>query len=122
MQVHAIGKVGKFFAMRDITDVVKGDDVALMGHLGDAADGSLIFANVAEFDSLYGHRCDPRGYARVLEWFDVGMGSTLEKLRPDDLMMVTAAHSNDPTWAWTHHTRERVPVLVVGVAGRLGLT
>lgn len=78
---------------------MKGDDAALMGHLLDAAGGSLIFANVVEFDSFYGHRRDPRGYARTLEWFDVGMGSILEKLRLDDLMIVTAAHSNVPTWA-----------------------
>ena len=125
-KVHAIGKVGEIFAMRGITDVVKGDDATLMGHLADAVegaeDGSLVFANFVEFDSLYGHRRDPQGYARALEWFDAELGPILERLRPDDLMVVTADHGNDPTWAGTDHTRERVPVLAAGAdAGEMGL-
>ena len=125
-KVHAIGKVGEIFAMRGVTDVVKGDDAALMRHLADAVegaeDGSLVFANFVEFDSLYGHRRDPQGYARALEWFDAEMGPILERLRGDDLMVVTADHGNDPTWAGTDHTRERVPVLAAGAeAGEIGL-
>ena len=124
--VHAIGKVGEIFAMRGITEVVKGDDAALMGHLADAVEGaedrSLVFANFVEFDSLYGHRRDPQGYARALEWFDAEMGPILGMLRADDLMVVTADHGNDPTWAGTDHTRERVPVLAAGPdAGEMGL-
>ena len=124
--VHAIGKVGEIFAMQGVTDAVKGDDAALMRHLADAVegaeDGSLVFANFVEFDSLYGHRRDPRGYARALEWFDAELGSILGRLRGDDLMVVTADHGNDPTWAGTDHTRERVPVLVAGAdAGEMGL-
>ena len=125
-KVHAIGKVGEIFAMRGVTDVVKGDDAALMRHLADAVegaeDGSLVFANFVEFDSLYGHRRDPEGYARALEWFDAGMEPILERLRGDDLMVVTADHGNDPTWTGTDHTRERVPVLAAGAeAGEMGL-
>ena len=125
-KVHAIGKVGEIFAMRGVTDVVKGDDAALMRHLADAVegaeDGSLVFANFVEFDSLYGHRRDPEGYARALEWFDAGMGPILKRLRSDDLMVVTADHGNDPTWTGTDHTRECVPVLAAGAeAGEMGL-
>ena len=125
-EVHAIGKVGEIFAMRGVTDVKKGDDAALMRHLADAVDdaedGSLVFANFVEFDSLYGHRRDPQGYARALEWFDAELGPILERLREGDLMVVTADHGNDPTWAGTDHTRERVPVLVAGAdAGEMGL-
>ena len=125
-KVHAIGKVGEIFAMQGVTDVVKGDDAALMRHLGDAVDGAedgcLVFANFVEFDSLYGHRRDPLGYARALEWFDVELGSVLERLRGNDLMVVTADHGNDPTWAGTDHTRERVPVLAAGAdTGEMGL-
>ena len=125
-KVHAIGKVGEIFAMRGVTEAVKGDDAALMRHLADAVDGaedgSLVFANFVEFDSLYGHRRDPQGYARALEWFDAELGPILERLRPDDLMVVTADHGNDPTWAGTDHTRERVPVLAAGAdAGEMGL-
>ena len=124
--VHAIGKVGEIFAMREDTKIDKGDDAALMRYLADAVDdaedGSLVFANFVEFDSLYGHRRDPQGYARALERFDAGIGSILERLRGDDLMVVTADHGNDPTWAGTDHTRERVPVLVAGAdAGEMGL-
>jgi len=125
-KVHGIGKIGDIFSMRGIDDVVKGPDAALMGHLSDLVDsaeeGSLTFANFVEFDSLYGHRRDVSGYARHLEWFDAAIGSILDRLRPDDLMIFTADHGNDPTWVGTDHTRERVPVLGKGPqTGQIGL-
>lgn len=125
-RVHAVGKIGDIFSMQGIDEVRKGADDALMGHLGDlveeAADGSLTFANFVEFDSLYGHRRDVSGYARHLEWFDAAIGRLLERLRPGDLMVLTADHGNDPTWVGTDHTRERVPVLAAGMgAAALGL-
>ncbi len=124
--VHAVGKIGDIFSMRGIDDVVKGTDAQLMGHLADraadAAPGSLTFANFVEFDSLYGHRRDPLGYARALEWFDAAIGPVIAQLRPEDLMILTADHGNDPTWPGTDHTRERVPILCAGQgAGALGL-
>lgn len=125
-KVHGIGKIGDIFSMRGIDDVVKGPDAALMGHLSDLVDsaeeGSLTFANFVEFDSLYGHRRDVAGYARHLEWFDAAIGPILDRLRPDDLMIFTADHGNDPTWVGTDHTRERVPVLGKGPqTGQIGL-
>ena len=128
--VHAVGKIGDIFSMQGITDVAKGTDAELMDHLArlvaEAEDGSLTFANFVEFDSLYGHRRDVSGYARALEWFDAAIGPVLARLRPGDLMVLTADHGNDPTWAGTDHTRERVPVLGVGQGagqggGALGL-
>ncbi len=127
-RVYGVGKIGDIFAMRGIEEVRKGADAALMGHLGDlvgeAEDGSLTFANFVEFDSLYGHRRDPGGYAAHLEWFDVQIGAVLARLRDGDLMVITADHGNDPTWVGTDHTRERVPVLVAGmgvdVLGHIG--
>lgn len=120
--VHAIGKIGDIFSMRGITDVVKGADADLMAHLGRAIDaaapGSLTFANFVEFDSDYGHRRDVSGYARALEWFDAEIGRLLPRLRPDDLLVITADHGNDPTWTGTDHTRERVPVLTSGLPGK----
>jgi len=83
-----------------------------------AAPGSFTFANFVEFDSEYGHRRDALGYAKHLEWFDAALTGILAKLRPDDLLIVTADHGNDPTWPGTDHTRERVPVLVHGIGAK----
>jgi phosphopentomutase len=120
--VHAIGKIGDIFSMRGISDVVKGTDAELMEHLvratATAEDGSLTFANFVEFDSLWGHRRDVAGYARALEWFDAQIPRVMENLRDGDLLLFTADHGNDPTWAGTDHTRERVPVLAWGAGAR----
>ncbi len=121
-KVYAVGKIGDIFSMRGIDDLRKGRDAALMDHLHDLAaeadDGALVFANLVEFDSEYGHRRNPQRYADHLAWFDQGLAALLPKLRPDDLLIVTADHGNDPTWVGTDHTRERVPVLVHGIGAR----
>jgi len=124
-RVHAVGKIGDIFSMQGIDTLRKGSDSELMGHLsdlvGEAEEGSLTFANFVEFDSLYGHRRDISGYARALEWFDREIGAILKKLRPGDLMLLTADHGNDPSWIGTDHTREQVPVLIAGHgAGQIG--
>lgn len=117
-RVYAVGKIGDIFSMRGIDEVRKGPDEVLMQHLKDltrtAEEGSLIFANFVEFDSLYGHRRDVSGYARALEWFDKQIAGILAELRSDDMLVLTADHGNDPTWQGTDHTRERVPVLIAG--------
>ncbi|MBL4627419.1 MAG: phosphopentomutase [Roseicyclus sp.] len=124
--VYSIGKIRDIFAGRGTGQVLKGPDRDLMGYLSQcvesAEDGSLTFANFVEFDSLYGHRRDVSGYARQLEWFDAAIAPVLSALRPDDLMIFTADHGNDPTWPGTDHTRERVPVLAKGpYSGHLGI-
>ena len=120
--VHAVGKIGDIFSMQGISDVVKGPDADLMEHLvrlsETAEAGSLIFANLVEFDSKYGHRRDVAGYARHLEWFDAELPRLLANLGKDDLLLLTADHGNDPTWVGTDHTRERVPVLGWGRGAR----
>ena len=121
-----IGKISDIFAGKGVGKVLKGSDAVLMDHLADcvanAPEGSLTFANFVEFDSLYGHRRDVAGYARHLEWFDAGVGPILAALRPDDLMIFTADHGNDPTWPGTDHTRERVPVVAKGpCSGQIGI-
>jgi len=123
---YGIGKIKDIFAGRGVDHSFKGDDTTLMVHLADrvadAVDGSLTFANFVEFDSLYGHRRDPGGYAAHLEWFDAAIAPVLDNLRPDDLMILTADHGNDPTWPGTDHTRERVPVLATGAyCGQIGV-
>ncbi|MGB7244442.1 MAG: phosphopentomutase [Sulfitobacter sp.] len=124
-RVYAIGKIGDIFSMQGIDELRKGPDDVLMQHLHDlvetAQEGSFTFANFVEFDSLYGHRRDVSGYARALEWFDVEIGKVLGKLRNGDILILTADHGNDPTWAGTDHTRERVPVLIAGLgSGTIG--
>ncbi len=85
-RVHAVGKIGDIFSMRGIDDVAKGDDATLMGHLArlveTAEEGSLTFANIVEFDSLYGHRRDVAGYAAALERFDAALGPIIAATAP----------------------------------------
>jgi phosphopentomutase len=74
----------------------------------------LIFANLVDFDTLYGHRNDTEGYAANLERFDVRLSGLLTELRDSDLLVITADHGNDPTTPSTDHSREYVPVLLAG--------
>lgn len=117
-RVLAIGKISDIFSGQGISDSRKGDDAALMRYLlaavEAAPDHSLTFANLVEFDTLYGHRRDVVGYAAALERFDVWLGRMQGCLRAGDMLVITADHGNDPTWPGTDHTRERVPVLVAG--------
>ena len=71
----------------------------------------LCFVNLVDFDALWGHRRNPKGYAEELEKFDVNLGKVLEKLKEDDLLIITADHGNDPTYSGSDHTREYVPFL-----------
>ncbi len=120
---HAVGKIGDIFSMRGIGKLWKGtSDAELFEHLvrlgAEAEDGSLTFANLVEFDSLYGHPRNVAGYARALEWFDAVLPRFLAHMRPGDLAIFTADHGNDPTWVGTDHTRERVPVVGWGLGRR----
>ncbi|MFT5799821.1 MAG: phosphopentomutase [Candidatus Azotimanducaceae bacterium] len=121
-KVYGIGKIGDIFSMQGFDEVRKGPDKKLMRHLADlvatAEAGSLTFANFVEFDSEYGHRRDVSGYARHLEWFDREIGKLIGQLGPDDIMVLTADHGNDPTWIGTDHTRERVPVVIAGCGSK----
>lgn len=71
----------------------------------------LCFTNLVDFDALWGHRRDVKGYAEELERFDVLLGKLMETMREDDLLILTADHGNDPTYTGTDHTREKVPFL-----------
>lgn len=118
-RTHAIGKIGDIFAHRGVSTLAKGKndaelfDATLVA-LDRARDGDLVIANYVDFDTLYGHARDVAGYARALEAFDARVPEILARLRPGDLLIVTADHGNDPSWTGTDHTRERVPVLGTG--------
>ncbi|MBZ0130535.1 MAG: phosphopentomutase [Rhodobacteraceae bacterium] len=126
-RVRAVGKINDIFSGRGILDHTKGKgDASLFDRLVDLADeaapGDLVFANLVEFDTLYGHQRDVAGYARALEWFDARLPELLGRLGKGDIAIFTADHGNDPTFRGTDHTRERVPVLVAGAgAGKIGL-
>jgi phosphopentomutase len=116
--VIAIGKVRDLFAGRGVTRALptKSDDdgmATLMRALDDVA-GGLVFANLVDSDTLYGHRNDVAGYAANLERIDGGLARAVRTLRADDLLIVTADHGNDPTTPSTDHSREYVPLLVAG--------
>ena len=78
------------------------------------SNADLIFTNLVDFDSKYGHRNDAAGYARALETFDQELATLLQAMRRDDLLFITADHGCDPTDVSTDHTREYVPLLVAG--------
>ena len=118
MPVVAIGKVDDLFAGRGITRSVHtaSDDEGVdqvMAAMADTPRG-LIFANLVEFDTQFGHRNDVPGYAGNLERFDRRLPEVLSRLAPRDLLVVTADHGNDPTTPSTDHSREYVPLFLVG--------
>ena len=123
--VHAIGKVQDLFAGRGITTAVhtRSDDDGMDAIERAMATGGagLTFANLVDFDTLYGHRNDPSGYAANLERFDARLARLTSALRPRDLLVVTADHGNDPTTPSTDHAREYVPVFLVGERVRAGV-
>ena len=124
LPVIAIGKIEDLFAGRGMTRAIHtASDDEGMDHVErqmTEVDRGLLFANLVDFDTLYGHRNDVAGYAANLERFDRRLDSLLARLRPDDLLVVTADHGNDPSTPSTDHSREYVPVLAVGARVRGG--
>jgi len=118
LPVVAIGKIEDLFAGRGITRAfhTSSDDegMTLVESQMAEIDRGLIFTNLVDFDTQYGHRNDVAGYAENLERFDTRLARILPKLRPADLLVVTADHGNDPTTPSTDHAREYVPMLVTG--------
>jgi phosphopentomutase len=120
--VHAIGKIEDLFAGRGITSAVhtKSDEHGMdeVETAMDSSEAGLLFANLVDFDTQFGHRNDPSGYAANLERFDARLAALLPRLAPSDLLIVTADHGNDPTTPSTDHSREHVPVFAVGASVR----
>ena len=113
--VISIGKINDIFDTEGITEAYKSkSSVHGMEQTIEIAEKDctgLCYVNLVDFDALWGHRRDPKGYAEELEKFDVKLGELLEKLNDDDLLIITADHGNDPTYTGTDHTRERVPFI-----------
>jgi len=118
-QTVAVGKIKDIFDGKGVTEHLPAppDDSAKVDAILDAlgrVESGLIFANLVDFDAKYGHRRDPEGMAENIERFDGRLPELLEALTAEDLMIITADHGNDPTFKGTDHTRERVPLLVIG--------
>lgn len=115
LDVISIGKIKDIFDGEGITEAQKSkSSVHGMEQTIETAGKEfrgLCFVNLVDFDALWGHRRDPRGYAEEIERFDKKLGELLEVLREDDLLIITADHGNDPTYTGTDHTREKVPFL-----------
>lgn len=113
--VISVGKIKDIFDGEGITEGYKSkSSVHGMEQTLEIMDkdfNGLCFVNLVDFDALWGHRRNPQGYAEELEKFDVNLGKVLDKLKEDDLLIITADHGNDPTYTGTDHTREYVPFL-----------
>ncbi len=118
-EVISIGKIADIFAHQGITQKFKAHGNAqifdvLMDQIKNSPDKAIIFANLVDFDMLYGHRRDVAGYAAALEEFDRKLPELQAALRDDDVVILTADHGCDPTWPGSDHTREHVPVIAFG--------
>jgi phosphopentomutase len=124
--VVAVGKIKDLFAGRGIArHLATASDDEGMDRVEEAmaeVPRGLIWANLVDFDALYGHRNDVDGYARNLERFDARLSDLLPHLRASDLLVVTADHGNDPTTPSTDHSREYVPLLAVGTGVTPGVS
>ncbi len=122
--VVAIGKIEDLFAGRGMTKAIHttsdDDGMTRVEEQMRDIDRGLIFTNLVDFDTQYGHRNDVAGYAQNLERFDARLARLLPQLRADDLLIVTADHGNDPTTPSTDHAREYVPLLAAGAHVRPG--
>ena len=114
--VISVGKISDIFNARGITEGNKiksnHDGMGITTEIAKKDFNGLCFVNLVDFDALYGHRRDPKGYHHALEEFDQDLTVLMNNLREDDLLIITADHGNDPTWIGTDHTREYVPLLV----------
>ncbi|MDM5316030.1 phosphopentomutase [Fictibacillus sp. b24] len=112
----ALGKISDIFDGEGVTKAIRTkSNMDGMDKLVESMDEDftgLNFLNLVDFDALFGHRRDPKGYGEALEEFDARLPEVLEKLKDDDLLIITADHGNDPVHHGTDHTREYVPLMV----------
>ena len=125
-EVIAVGKISDIFAGRGVTRSTgvnenNADGMEKTLRIQQEDFTGLCFVNLVDFDMTYGHRRDIAGYARATTEFDVQLGTFMEHMREDDVLMITADHGCDPGAPGTDHTREYVPLLVYGAPIRQGL-
>jgi len=118
-EVVAVGKIRDIFDGRGITEHLPAppDDAAKVDAIMESlqsVESGIIFANLVDFDAKYGHRRDPEGMAGNIASFDARLPELLDALTENDILIITADHGNDPTFRGTDHTRERVPLLMIG--------
>lgn len=117
LPVIGVGKISDVFAGRGITKSFptssNTEGMAAIARLWESTESGLVFANLVDFDMVFGHRRDVRGYAHALLEFDTWLGKFVAELSPQHLVIVTADHGNDPTYSGTDHTREEVPLFVL---------
>ena len=123
--VVCIGKIASIYDNIGVTQdlVAKNNEQVIDVTINalNAETTGLIFCNLVDFDMLYGHRRDTEGYAKALERFDTRLPEIIDALQPDDLLIMTADHGNDPTKEGSDHTREYVPLLVYGKTANQGV-
>ena len=114
--VIGIGKIADIFANQGITKDIKttnnNDTMNKTIEIAKTDFNGLCFVNLVDFDSIYGHRRDPIGYGKAIKEFDMQLEELMKYLRPDDLLMISSDHGNDPTFKGTDHTREQVPLII----------
>ncbi len=124
--VHAVGKIADIFNDRGVTSSVRvTDDADALNrtlHLLSTVDRGLVFVNLNDFDTKFGHRRDVRGYGAALERLDTRVPELEAALRPGDLLLFSADHGCDPTAPGSDHTREYVPFIEVGARRGAGET
>lgn len=118
LEVAAVGKIEDIYNRKGITSAVHTknnmDGVDKTLEYMDTVKEGLIFTNLVDFDMLYGHRNDPKGYGKALEDFDNRLQEIYSKMTDEDIFIITADHGCDPTTSSTDHSREHIPVLVYG--------
>ncbi|QEH69452.1 phosphopentomutase [Cellulosilyticum sp. WCF-2] len=116
--VVAVGKIEDIFNSQGITEAIhtkdNNDGIAVTLECMTKHQEGLIFANLVDFDMKWGHRNDPASYGKGLEAFDKALPQIVEALKEEDILIITADHGCDPTAPGTDHTREYVPLLVIG--------
>jgi phosphopentomutase len=116
LDVIAIGKISDIYDGEGVTKSLRTvsnmDGMDKLVQTLDMDFTGISFLNLVDFDALYGHRRDPEGYGKALEEYDARLPEVFEKMKEDDLLMITADHGNDPVAPGTDHTREYVPLLV----------